>query len=208
MYKLRIDLAQRDWTILYNSFLAELNVKYVESYRYALEMYSKTSNSIEFLKLLNEKEISSFTKYLIKDAVITNTSRLLKPKHTMFKVPGARTKNLIYDLENNNNLYFNLSASYDEGVILVEVKDLDNDLFKLLRLHLSNVEFPKIIKTNVKFRGYVLWNDIDKTIIEKHGTNPYEIQEKKSQSEQILFTYISKENHTQEVSKTTDKYLF
>lgn len=208
MYKIRVDLAQRDWTSLYNSFLAELNVKYVEAYRYALELYNKTQDLKEFIKNLDEKEITSFTKYLIKDATITGTSRLIKPKHQFFKVPGPRTKNISFDIENKNNLFFTLEANYEDAVITIEIKDLDNELFKLFKLHLLNVEWPKIIKTNIKFRGYVLWNEIDKTIIEKEGTNPYQILEKKSQSEQILSTYISKEIHTQEIIKTQDKYLF
>jgi hypothetical protein len=209
MYKIRVDLAQRDWSILYNSFLAELNVKYVEAYRFALELYGKSSNAIEFLKSLEEKETSAFTKYLIKDAVLTTTSsRLVKPKHTYFKVPGTRTKSIVYDCENNNKLYFLLNSSYENATLEIEVKDLDHELFKLFKLHLSNVEWPKVIKTNVKYRGYVLWNDIDKTIIERHGTNPYEIQERKTHSEQILSTYISKESHTQEVILSQDKYLF
>jgi len=205
MYRLKINIAQRDWSNFTSNFNNNILLLNYEVVSYALELYTNQKTVEETINQINEYEkFNSFKKMLCTDLVIDKVkSTLKKPKPTALQKPSPRNFAITYDIDNSHNQYFKMTSDYKLLTIDIETKEVSHYLIMQMLDNLKKVQWPKQIGDKNLLRGYHYWNDETKESIEFGGTNPFIVVPKTT-----IFLNMAKETHTQSVVNTDDAHLF
>ncbi len=205
MYRLKINIAQRDWSNFTSNFNNNILLLNYEVVSYALELYTNQKTVEETINQINEYEkFNSFKKMLCIDLVIDKVkSTLKKPKPAALQKPSPRNFAITYDIDNSHNQYFKMTSDYKLLTIDIETKEVSHYLIMQMLDNLKKVQWPKQIGDKNLLRGYHYWNDETKESIEFGGTNPFIVVPKTT-----IFLNIAKETHTQSVVNTDDAHLF
>lgn len=205
MYRLKINIAQRDWSNFTSNFNNNVLLLNYEVLNYALEIYAKQKTVEETINEINEYEkFNSFKKMLCIDLVVDKVkSTLKKPKSTALQKPTPRNFAITYDIDNSHNQYFKMTSDYKSLTIDIETKEVSHHLLIQMLDNLKRVQWPKQIGDKNLLRGYHYWNDETKESIESGGTNPFVVVPKTN-----IFLNMTKETHSQSVVNTDDAHLF
>lgn len=205
MYRLKINIAQRDWSVFTTNFIAYIQLTNMKIFNFALELYNLNKSFEEIIELITQTEnLDAFEKMICNDLIIDKVKcTIKKPKLTSLNKPSPRNFNLSYDIDNTYNQYFKMSSDYKNLTIDIETKEVSHFLTLNLLDSLKKMQWPKQIGDKNLLRGYHYWNDITKESIESGGSNPFVVVPKPT-----IFLNISKEVHTQSVANTDDAHLF